>query len=1010
MEGSGFMSARRRFVALATLALVSGLVWVSPVSPVGTAPSRAVSPITVPGDYASIQAAINAAASGDTIQVGAGTYDERLTISKSLTLVSVDGPAQTSIIGGNAGIPIITATIPGASTFTLQGFRLSGGTASTNDYGGGILLSGAGNATIKGNVFYANQADLGGGAIYTTATGVVTIDGNQFLSNTASYGGAVAVSQVTTTTLVNNVFESNASGGSGSAVYWEVPPGYLASIRSNTFVNNYSYGLGTGGTAIHLAGTLDGSSVVRNNIVVGNTTQSAVVCEGSGSPAFGGNDFLNSGGAEVSGCADPVGTNGNVSLDPVFRNPDYNDYHLRPDSPLVDAGTADAGVTTDIDGDARPFDGDASGVAQIDIGADEATDSLLFSPDYIVFGSFGATEIGTHSDRTVTMQNVGGSSVSVTSAVVSGQIADQISTLADTCTGTTLGVGETCHIDLRYSPTNATSADAVLTVTSPGVGGTRDYNLSGYGSDPVQFWYDGWGDVPLGTSSPKYLHLVNNSTTQSVAVTSVALSGDAAADFTITNNPCTAAPIAPSTTCDIAITFKPSALGQRNAVATATGPSPLGIRPIDIYGIGVAPTTPVTFGTTYKAGPAYTWNSGNALGRTLKSTTQYLHQGYATDRISGTWAKDTGGPYAGIYYTRSTGGSTWGTPKRISPTSIHAIRFGLAASGSRVYVAYVTQTRINNFSKTAPRVLYVRTNTNHGSSSYWQTPIKLTSSTGRVDYPTVAASGYDVHVAWTDAGTGYVYVATSKDRGATWTKRKVGATTNASSEGRIGYPSVAVSGSTVAVTWVADASGALKTRVSADRGTNWGATEQHTSASTGEVQTAVRSGRVGVTWTDTLGVHVRTWTSGGGWGNDYLAAAVDTYAMYAASIALQGSARIAISWAEETATANYVRLRYAESTSNGATWYQPITLASTSSSARRANDWPSMVWPSAGTRYVSWNGWTNGTNNYRLYLRKGTGTPVGLASVARVMTPDAGIARTGVTPLREPKIGWLPKR
>jgi hypothetical protein len=45
-------------------------------------------------------------------------------------------------------------------------------------------------------------------------------------------------------------------------------------------------------------------------------------------------------------------------------DPDSGDYHIGPGSAAIDAGV-DAGVTTDIDGEARPFG------AGYDLGADE---------------------------------------------------------------------------------------------------------------------------------------------------------------------------------------------------------------------------------------------------------------------------------------------------------------------------------------------------------------------------------------------------------------------------------------------------------------------------------------------------------------------------------------------------------------------------------------------------------------------------------------------------------------
>jgi hypothetical protein len=60
----------------------------------------------------------------------------------------------------------------------------------------------------------------------------------------------------------------------------------------------------------------------------------------------------------------------NVYEDPAFVNPSAWDYHLTDGSAAIDKGV-DAGVTTDIDGDRRPVDGDLDGTPAVDIGADE---------------------------------------------------------------------------------------------------------------------------------------------------------------------------------------------------------------------------------------------------------------------------------------------------------------------------------------------------------------------------------------------------------------------------------------------------------------------------------------------------------------------------------------------------------------------------------------------------------------------------------------------------------------
>ena len=112
------MSSRVR-AALVVLAAVSMAIFVPP------RPGRAAAVINVPADYSTIQAAIVAAVDGDTVVVAAGTYNENLLITESIT-VQGSGPDVTTIdgVGGDATVSINTQQTVAP---TLRGFTITGG-------------------------------------------------------------------------------------------------------------------------------------------------------------------------------------------------------------------------------------------------------------------------------------------------------------------------------------------------------------------------------------------------------------------------------------------------------------------------------------------------------------------------------------------------------------------------------------------------------------------------------------------------------------------------------------------------------------------------------------------------------------------------------------------------------------------------------------------------------------------------------------------------------------------
>jgi len=94
-----------------------------------TSPFAAASTQSVPGEFATIQAAIDASSDGDTVSIGKGVYVETISVDDKpgLTLAAKNG--QKVVIDGNGGGDILTVDANSPSV-TIKGLRLRNSAAN----------------------------------------------------------------------------------------------------------------------------------------------------------------------------------------------------------------------------------------------------------------------------------------------------------------------------------------------------------------------------------------------------------------------------------------------------------------------------------------------------------------------------------------------------------------------------------------------------------------------------------------------------------------------------------------------------------------------------------------------------------------------------------------------------------------------------------------------------------------------------------------------------------------
>jgi len=273
----------------------------------------------VPTDYATIGAAVSAAAANSMVWVAAGTYtgagNKNLDLGgKNIALVSGGGPALTTLDAQNSG-RLFNFVNHAQSGAVIDGFTLSRASNTTTGAGGAMAF-GNSTLTVRNCYIEGNTSTGPGGALGFTGNSAPTFESCVLSGNHSNVGGgAIAADAGSHPVFVNCTVSGNFAGSYGGGAI--ASNGGQITIDRSILWGNYA---NTDGTE---AWTADGASMVEFS------------CSDVRSPGVGG------GGSEV------FGPNTIIS-DPLFCVPapgsqaptTAGGYRVLGSSPVLTAGGA----------------------------------------------------------------------------------------------------------------------------------------------------------------------------------------------------------------------------------------------------------------------------------------------------------------------------------------------------------------------------------------------------------------------------------------------------------------------------------------------------------------------------------------------------------------------------------------------------------------------------------------------------------------------------------------------
>jgi hypothetical protein len=236
--------------------------------------------VQVPGQYATIQSAIDSAPTNEMriVMVGAGIFPGPIDFkgkpvrvrgtSCAQTIISGNGSQQASVVRFSGGEPAIAI---------LECVTVRSGTSGTQPIGSPTVLAGGGifgqnsAASVRNCFVVNNTSGFGGGAYFLNCTGSVT--NSVFGGNTSSADGGGFQANQSTMTLTDVLIENNTCNSRGGGMHLVQGNPTLTRV---TVRNNISSNL-IGGVSWYSVGSSTAYLAMNNCTITGNT---ALVTQG----------------------------------------------------------------------------------------------------------------------------------------------------------------------------------------------------------------------------------------------------------------------------------------------------------------------------------------------------------------------------------------------------------------------------------------------------------------------------------------------------------------------------------------------------------------------------------------------------------------------------------------------------------------------------------------------------------------------------------------------------------